>query len=435
MTEPEPIRHSLSGRLSFIYSTAMAALVGLSLFWLVILVIMQWWDLAITEGMLAVACLFTWLLIRSGRLSLALIVSQMTFIAAILIICLAYDLPSPAAPRVTHLFLLATALVGYINYIREPTRLQLGVIAFSLVSFVVFASTEVGLPFATPLPDSVRIPGSWINTIAAVAILAGCIYAMQAELARKSAMVRELQAAFLNDQFELFYQPQVNQNAATIGAEALLRWKHPKRGYVSPADFVPIAERSGLMTLIGGRVIERACQTLSQWQEQPETRNLRLAVNVSANQFLDDGFERFVLDVTARYRIDRTLLKLELTESVMIANFELVIARMTRLRAEGIATALDDFGTGYSSLGYLKRLPLEQLKIDRSFVQDMLDNERSAALARSVLQIGTDLGLDVLAEGVETQAQFDYLREIGCTRFQGYLFGRPVPLESFKLAP
>lgn len=428
MTDADAIQQSLSGRLSFIYSTATIGLAALSLFWLVILLIMHWWLLAALQGVMAVACLLTWLLIRAGRLPIALICSQLMFYVVIITISLVYDVPNDLAPRVTHLFLPGIALVGYINYIREPSRLQLGVIALSLVSFIVFASTNVMVPFADPLPDSVRVPGSWVNTIAAATILAGCVYAMQAELSRKSTLARELQAAFFANQLELYYQPQVDRNGRTIGAEALLRWKHPKRGYVSPADFIPIAEQNGMMTLIGSWVLEQACQTLAQWQHEAATRSLKLAVNVSAGQFLDEGFEQFVLDVSARHGMDRTRLKLELTESVMVANIDLVVAKMTALHAAGIGTALDDFGTGYSSLGYLKRLPLEQLKIDRSFVQDVLDNQRSASLAKSVIHLGNDMGLAVLAEGVETQEQFNFLRDAGCSEFQGYLFGRPVPL-------
>jgi len=433
LTDAEPSHLTLSQRLSTIYSAATIGLVALSLFWFAILVVMQWWELAFTEGVLALACVMTWLLVRAGRLSLALVASQMTFYAVILLICLRYDIPDQAAPRVTHLFLLATALVGYINYIREPSRLQLGVIAATLVTFVVFASTPLALPGAMPLPDSIRVPGSWLNTIVAVAILVGCVYAMQAELARKSALVRELQNAVIGRQFELFYQPQVDRDGHTIGAEALLRWNHPRRGYVSPDDFIPVAEQNGLMSLIGGWVIEQACKTLRLWQDDPQRRDLRLAVNVSADQFLDPGFEQFVLDAAARHGIARSRLKLELTESIMVSRIETTIAKMAALQAAGFGMSLDDFGTGYSSLGYLQRLPLEQLKIDRSFVRDVLDNSRSAALAKNVIQIGHDLGLAVLAEGVETQEQFDFLRDNGCSEFQGFLFGRPAPLDQFRV--
>jgi EAL domain-containing protein (putative c-di-GMP-specific phosphodiesterase class I) len=431
LTDAGPSHQTFSARLTLIYTIANVVIVGLGLFWLVVLSIIQWWSLALAEGIMTIACLLTLVLIRRGHLSRALISSQITFYGIVLLICMVYDVPNAAAPRVTHLFFLCLALVGYINLVRERSRLQLIVIVLATLSFVVFASSEIVLPFATPLPDAVRVPGSWLNTMVAVALLGGCVYLMQVEFARASTLVREMQAAVFNNQFELFYQPQVDHNGTIMGAEALLRWNHPKRGLVPPDEFLPSAEQNGIMTLIGNWVLQQACQTLSVWQQNPATSHLRLAVNVSASQFLDEQFEQFVLDACDRNHINRAGLKLELTESVMVANIELVIAKMTSLRAHGVGTALDDFGTGYSSLGYLKRLPIEQLKIDRSFVQDVLENERSAALARNVIHLGSDLGMAVLAEGVETQQQFEFLRENGCTHFQGYLFGRPVPLDQF----
>jgi EAL domain-containing protein (putative c-di-GMP-specific phosphodiesterase class I) len=178
-------------------------------------------------------------------------------------------------------------------------------------------------------------------------------------------------------------------------------------------------------------VLQSAMKTLADWSRHDETRHLTLSVNVSASQFLEDGFERSVLSLIETFGIDPTLLKIELTESVMVANPEIVIAKMHVLRAVGIGMALDDFGTGYSSLGYLRQLPLTQLKIDRSFVQSMTENRRSAALVRSIVQMGLDLELNVLAEGVETQDQINFLTQNGCQAYQGYFFGRPVPLEEF----
>ncbi len=428
-------RNSLPERLSTVYGVATTIAAAIGIFWFIALLAIGQMQLALIEGVMTIVSVLTWLLIRSGRLSIALVLAQFIFYVVLMIISLVYDVPNDAAPRVTHLFMLVLALLGYINYIRQPSLAQLAMIGVALLSFLFFASTNFVPSFAQPLPDAMRVPGSWINSATALIIICGCVYIMQAELARRSVMVRELQAALFGNQMELFYQPQVDNTGKTIGAEALLRWKHPKRGYVSPVEFIPVAEQNGLMTLIGGWVLEQACLTLVEWQKDPAKRDLRLAVNVSANQFLDPGFEAYVLALTERLGIDRRCLKLELTESVMVASIDLVAGKMTTLHEAGIGTALDDFGTGYSSLGYLKRLPLEQLKIDRSFVQDVLDNERSASLARSVIQIGHDMGLTVLAEGVETEAQFRFLRDAGCGEFQGYFFGRPVPLSGFSLAP
>ncbi|MBN9333819.1 MAG: EAL domain-containing protein [Devosia sp.] len=211
----------------------------------------------------------------------------------------------------------------------------------------------------------------------------------------------------------------------------MLRWKSPDGKQVSPAEFIPAAEQAGLMGRIGYWVLQSAMRTLAEWARHEETRHLTLSVNVSASQFLEDGFERSVLSLIETFGIDPTRLKIELTESVMVANPEIVIAKMQALRAAGIGMALDDFGTGYSSLGYLRQLPLTQLKIDRSFVQSMTDNKRSATLLRGIVKMGLDLELHVLAEGVETREQVSILTQNGCQAYQGYFFGRPMPLEEF----
>ena len=198
------------------------------------------------------------------------------------------------------------------------------------------------------------------------------------------------------------------------------------------ADFIPIAEENGLMPLIGGWVLKEACRTLAAWQEDPALNGLTLAVNVSANQFNVDGFEQSVLEAVELFNVDPAKLKLELTESVIISGVEPVVAKMNVLRASGIEFALDDFGTGYSSLSYLRQLPVSQLKIDRSFVQESLESPGGASLIRSIVRMGLELDLTVLAEGIETAPQHLFLLDCGCHEFQGFHFGRPVPEEDFK---
>ncbi|MBU4527971.1 MAG: EAL domain-containing protein, partial [Hoeflea sp.] len=191
------------------------------------------------------------------------------------------------------------------------------------------------------------------------------------------------------------------------------------------------AEAAGLMPLLGGWVIQEACRTLALWSDDPALRTLTLAVNVSADQFQVDDFEASVMDTIRLHGVEPARLKIELTESVIVHDLAPVIAKIDNLRAAGIGFALDDFGTGYSSLSYLRQLPLDQLKIDRSFVKESLDTERGTALARSIVQLGLDLGFVVLAEGIETPAQHAFLRDCGCHEFQGYLFGRPMPADAF----
>jgi diguanylate cyclase (GGDEF)-like protein/PAS domain S-box-containing protein len=250
---------------------------------------------------------------------------------------------------------------------------------------------------------------------------------MQAAIQERVALESDLRQALKQQDFLLYYQPQVNAAGEVTGAEALVRWPHPARGMVSPGVFIPVAESTGLILPLGQQVLEMACRQLVQWQQQPQTRHLSLAVNVSAHQFRQDNFVAQVKEVVERTGIRPEFLKLELTETLLLDDSEAVIERMAALRQLGIRFALDDFGTGYSSLSYLKRLPLDQLKIDQSFVRDVLSDPNDAVIAKTVLALGQSLGLAVIAEGVETEAQRDFLLAHGCTNFQGYLFGRPMP--------
>ncbi len=421
-----------SGRFVLAYKWVALAVFGLSLFWGGFFTLQGHVFLAACEFLLAGIALLGWGLARGGRLATALLLTQLAFLVFVGSLCLVFDIPSAAAPRVSHIFFLVLALLGYLNFKRQHSRAQLALVGLSIVAFVVFASTTYSLPFARPIPDSVRLYGSWMNAAMATAMLIACVHALQVELERPDRKGQELKAALWNRQFELFYQPQVDRSGGIIGAETLLRWKHPRRGYVSPGEFIPQAEEAGVMGLIGQWVLENACRTLADWSRDPELARMTLSVNVSASQFLDENFEQLVMRMIERFEIDPALMKLEITESVMVDNIDLVAAKMQILRGIGLGMALDDFGTGYSSLGYIRRLPLTQLKIDRSFVQEVTENERSASLARSIIQLGRDLDLAVLAEGVETPEQFAVLRDGGCEEFQGFYFGRPMPLADFE---
>jgi EAL domain-containing protein (putative c-di-GMP-specific phosphodiesterase class I) len=256
--------------------------------------------------------------------------------------------------------------------------------------------------------------------------------AMQSAVSKRAAMEVDLRQAIAEKQFLLHYQPQVDAFGQIVGAEALVRWQHPVRGLVSPAEFIPLAEETGLIVPLGQWVLATACEQLAAWEKQPEMAKLTLAVNVSARQFaLPNLFEevRFLVESTGA---SPGKLKLELTESVLLENAEAIIDKMFDLKALGVSFSLDDFGTGYSSLSYLKRLPLDQLKIDQSFVRDVLTDQNDAAIARTVVSLGQSLGLAVIAEGVETEAQRQFLADHGCNSYQGYLFSRPLPLPAFN---
>jgi diguanylate cyclase (GGDEF)-like protein len=252
---------------------------------------------------------------------------------------------------------------------------------------------------------------------------------MQESVSARAALEVELCNAIAASQFVLHYQLQVDESGRELGTEALLRWNHPERGLVSPAEFIGLAEETHLILAIGQWVIEAACARLAAWSRDVRTRELSVAVNVSSLQFQQPEFALQVLGSIRRHGANAGRLKLELTETMLQGDLERTVSTMNMLKAEGVRFCLDDFGTGYSSLQYLKQLPLDQLKIDRSFVRDIAADPNDRAIVTTIVGIAGHLGLDVIAEGVETPEQLRVLRECGCTRYQGYLFGRPVAAE------
>jgi diguanylate cyclase (GGDEF)-like protein/PAS domain S-box-containing protein len=255
---------------------------------------------------------------------------------------------------------------------------------------------------------------------------------MLSRVTYRTALEIELREALRHSEFVLHYQGQVNNGGHITGAEALVRWRHPRRGLVAPGIFIPVAETSGLILPLGRWVLREACSQLARWAGSSQTAELKLAVNVSVRQFLQPDFVADTLAMIAETGANPKRLKLELTESLLIENVEETIGKMGQLKAHGVGFSLDDFGTGYSSLAYLKRLPLDQLKIDRSFVHDVLINPNDASIARSVVALAQALGLGTIAEGVETEAQRAFLAEIGCDTYQGFLFSRPVDAEELE---
>jgi predicted signal transduction protein with EAL and GGDEF domain len=256
--------------------------------------------------------------------------------------------------------------------------------------------------------------------------------AMEVAVKERAALESDLRAALEAQQFLLHYQAQVAGGGRITGAEVLVRWQHPERGMVSPADFIPLAEETGLILPLGHWVLATACAQLVKWATQPALADLTVAVNVSPHQFRQPDFVDEVLAIVKSSGANPHRLKLELTESLLVHNVQDVIEKMYALKAKGVGFALDDFGTGYSSLSYLKRLPLDHLKIDQSFVRDVLIDPNDAVIARTVVALAQSLGLGVIAEGVETEAQRDFLARSGCHAYQGYFFSRPLPVDGFE---
>ncbi len=252
---------------------------------------------------------------------------------------------------------------------------------------------------------------------------------MEQVVSDKASLLRDLQIAIKKKQLELYYQVQVNSAKETFGVEALVRWIHPKRGVISPIEFIPLAEETGLIVPIGEWVLDKACAQIKAWEVDAKTNRLVVSINVSSKQIHDEKFPAQVRKAIQKHEINPKNLKLELTESSLLEGVEANAAIMSLLKKDGVQLSLDDFGTGYSSLQYLKQLPLDEIKIDRSFVKDITSDNQDRSIVKTIITLAESVGMSVLAEGVETEEQLDVLLKNGCQRFQGYLFGSPVPID------
>ena len=255
---------------------------------------------------------------------------------------------------------------------------------------------------------------------------------MQAELQARTLLDNDLRHALAENQFKLYYQMQVNDKGQILGAEVLLRWQHPHRGLVAPLEFIPLAEENGLIIPIGQWVLETACAQLKAWEARPVTNKLRLAVNVSARQFHQTNFVEQVSTALHICDCDPKLLSLELTESLVMDNIVDTVIKMEALRKLGVSFSIDDFGTGYSSLSYLTQLPLDQLKIDQSFVRNIAVKHNDGVIIQTIIGMAHSLGIEVIAEGVETKQQYTFLKQHDCLHYQGYFFSRPLPIDEFE---
>jgi diguanylate cyclase (GGDEF)-like protein len=255
---------------------------------------------------------------------------------------------------------------------------------------------------------------------------------LQAIVMSHAALDAEFRQGLQKKEFILHFQAQVDKMGGLTGVEALVRWRHPQRGILPPAEFIALAEETGLIVPLGHWVLETACAQLAAWGAHARTAHLTMAVNVSACQFHSPDYVEQALAVLAQTGANPRQLKLEITESLLLTDVEDTVIKMAKLQSHGVTFSLDDFGTGYSSLSYLKRLPLDQLKIDQSFVADMLTNHNDATIASAIVALGQNLELLVIAEGVETEGQRKFLADHNCNAYQGFLFGRPLPIAEFE---
>ena len=254
---------------------------------------------------------------------------------------------------------------------------------------------------------------------------------IQKLMEEKISLTNKLREAIENHNMVLYYQPQIHytDHKKVVGVEALIRWNDPQKGMISPAEFIPLAEESGLIIELGEWILEEALKQLDVWSRDADKKEWRVSINVSSKQFEEENFIKTVQNALLKYKVNTELVMLELTEGVIIGNIDETIEKLHKLKEIGVSLSIDDFGTGYSSLSYLKKLPMDELKIDRSFIDDLITDENDEIITQTIISIGQKFGLDVIAEGVETQEQFEKLRSIGCNLFQGYLFAKPTKAE------
>lgn len=366
------------------------------------------------------------LLAWRSHLRAAAIVMSHAILLTTLIGCF-FDAPPDGLSRSVHFHLFPIVAATFLVFSHEGFYLRVLLPVFGVLSFLVFALGLAPLPpkeLASPVAGLTAVV--WLHTITGVLGLCIVAVVLQTSVSARHTMEGEIRRAIARGEFHLLYQPQVSAAGQMQGAEALLRWKHGKKGNISPGAFIPLAEETGLIIPIGDWVLRAACAQLAAWAASPLTAQLTVSVNVSASQFRQPDFVEQVRSIVRLSGARPELLKLELTESALAEDAAVVSGKMQALKDLGISWSLDDFGTGYSSLSSLKQLPFDQLKIDQSFVRDLLNDDRNLAIVSTILQLGQSLGLDIIAEGVETQAQFALLRQAGCSSFQGYLFSRPV---------
>lgn len=371
-------------------------------------------------------------LIYSGRVRFAAIIMAHGLLVIISVFAF-FDMPGNGLPRSVHMFFLPVAAAATLVFRKDMLYLRVVLPLILLACCLIFGPAPIGMMHhdLTPSPEvlSVRL---WINYATALLALGIALLVMQTDITVRHALFTDMRKALADGQFDLHYQPQVDVQGQVFGAEALLRWRHPSRGVIAPGEFITVAEETGLIQPIGAWVLKKACEQLVKWSENPATSHLTISVNVSASQLRQPDFVQEVSEIVSRSGAPHSRLKLELTESILASDVEATIEKMVALRSTGMRWALDDFGTGYSSLKYLKHLPFDQLKIDRSFVNDLLTNSSDKAIVKTLVALSRNLNMMLIAEGVETNEQLDVLLQKGCRHYQGYLFSRPLPLSEFE---
>ncbi|WP_447735028.1 putative bifunctional diguanylate cyclase/phosphodiesterase [Pseudomonas shirazensis] len=333
--------------------------------------------------------------------------------------------------RSANLFLIPIGVAAFLLFRNSGIYLRWVFPCLCFAGLVFFANSPLTFSRLELLPSDISQFGHALNSITAMALTLGVLAIFRDEQKFKVELHSALARALARRELCTYLQPQVCAQGRVIGAEALLRWDRPGHGIQSPAEFIPVAEQSGLIHDIGLMVLEQACRQLSEWSEHRDAQHWKLSVNVSPLQLTSSTFVEEVREIVHKFNIPANRLRLEITESVFASDLVATVMKMEDLRSDGISWSLDDFGTGFSSLALLRELPLDELKIDRSFIVGIESDKGKYELIRKIIEIAEILNISTVAEGVETEAQFDCLQAMGCTAFQGFYFGRPMIAAQF----
>ena len=347
------------------------------------------------------------------------------------LVCLFLDVPTAVVARSNHHYFLPMALYAYIIYQDDHVYLKIGMPVFISIVFLVFASTNFGINLSEASGQH-RLIAAWLTNSVALTFLFLVALIMQSDFKMRHTLELELSNALFKNELHFHFQPQVNEHGKTLGAELLARWRHPSLGNIAPDVFIPLAEKSDLILHLGKQAISTACDQLASWEKNVATTHLSLSVNISVKQFQQPDFAQHLVTLIYDKKIDARKLQLEITESIFSNDLGGILFKMTELKAHGVRLSLDDFGTGYSSLSYVKNLPLDELKIDKSFVKDVLSNVSAATITKMIISLAHELNIVIIAEGVEIDEQRQFLIENGCRHFQGYLFSKPLPIHEFN---
>ncbi|HLO95287.1 MAG TPA: EAL domain-containing protein [Burkholderiaceae bacterium] len=382
-------------------------------------------------GMAVLGSVFTLLLLKLKLPRTASVFYCFFAWLVVLALSLLADLPAHGVPRSTQLYLIPLFVCSYFLLQYRPGWLLSLMSLLILGAFVALQTFELRFVETPTVPLQTRQVGVGLVALLTAMLIYACVVTMLRDARLASAQELDFARGIAAGEIEPFFQAQCNAKGELIGAEVLMRWRHPKRGLVSPAEFVPIAEATGLIEPAGQRLLEQVCHLLIAWQDGGPLHGIPISINVSSIQLQSDHATDKLIATVPAALARAGLVKFELTESAYSDNFEQLQERMQRMRERGIRLALDDFGTGFSSLSRLRGLPLDQLKVDQSFVHDLPDDADACRIAETVVHLGLDMGLEVVAEGVENVRQLDCLREMGCTGYQGHWFSRPVSAVRF----